>query len=259
MLTIAKCSSLALYSITGALIAMDKFNADRLKPLAKNISCLLAILAYGLVLYKSIDTPSGHDLNSYNMIAMVMWLVTIVLLAVNYFLDTDNLLLISIPIMILTMAAELIVSGPEQLYPSITPSTTTHIFLALFSISILTVTGLQAAVLSLQNYLLKKNPLHKINSMLLPLDYNEKIWILFVYISFAILTTTILGAFIYLQSIDVIGMKLVFSIIAWLVLLVILWKHYRTGYKGVRSEIWSIMALALLSWAYFGSKIILDI
>lgn len=257
MIIIAKCSSLALYGITGALIAMNKSHFLKSRRTIKNLFCLFAILVYGFVLYKSIDTPNGHNLNAYNMLAMIMWIVTIVLLLVDCIFDTDNLLLISIPITISTMTADLIFSSTNQMYQSITASTTAHILLALFSISMLAITGLQAAVLSLQNYMLKKNPLHSIHSLLHPMEHNERVWIFFVYISFIILTATLCEAFIYLNNTHAISMKLIFSVIAWLVLFVILWKHYNTGYKGVRSEIWSMLALALLAWAYFGSKIIL--
>lgn len=257
VITIAKCFSLALYGITGILITMNKTHTLKYGKAAKNIFCLLAILVYGLVLYRSIDTPNGHNLNAYNMIAMIMWIVTIVLLLVNYIFDTDSLLLFSIPILISTMSADLIFSSPEQMYRSITASTTAHILLALFSISMLAITGLQAAVLSLQNYMLKKNPLHPIHHLLHPMEHNEKVWVFFVYISFAILTATLCEAFIYLNNTHAISVKLLFSVTAWLVLFVILWKHYNTGYKGVRSEMWSILALALLAWAYFGSKIFL--
>ncbi|MBT4963683.1 MAG: cytochrome c biogenesis protein CcsA [Francisellaceae bacterium] len=257
MILAAEYLGLLSYSAAYALVVAKKFNFIKVNESIKFTSCLIAVFTYGILLYQWIDTPLGHNINLFNIVSMIMWIMTIVLLLAATIHPVDNLLLLIIPATLFTMIFNILSPTASEMRTVIDGPETMHIFLALISISMLTVTGLQSGLLAIQNYLLKTNPLHKLHSFLPPLERNEKIWVLFLYISFIILTITLLEAIIYLDNFEAVSVKLLFSVISWLVLFVILWKHYNTGYKGMRSEMWSILAFILLTWAYFGSKIFL--
>ena len=248
---------IGVYALACLVIIGEKSKYFRTSHIAKSSIFTVAVCLYGLILYKNIDTPVGHDLNALNMVSMITWIISIVLLLASRIHPVDNLLLIVFPATIITMLLNKYSPLSDDIYKTITPSTTIHIFMALFSISILTITGLQAAIISIQNYLVKKNPLSKLLNYLPPLDRNQRIWVLFAYISFISLSLTLFNAFVYLENVQYVSNKLLFSAISWLVLFIILWKHYNTGYKSMRSGAWSILAFALLIWAYFGSKVFL--
>lgn len=76
-----------------------------------------------------------------------------------------------------------------------------------------------------------------------------------------LLTVTLLTGLLFLQDMFAQGKthKAVLSILAWLVYSVLLWGHYRQGWRG-RRVIWiSLVGAFLLTLAYFGSRFVKEI
>lgn len=137
-----------------------------------------------------------------------------------------------------------------------TPSLLVHIVLALFSYAMLIIAMLYALQLAWINYQLKHKQVMLTDMP--PLMVIERILFHITQIGVVLLTLTLLTGLVYVD--DIFGRhnahKTVFSIIAWLVYIVLLWGHYQKGWRGMRVVWFSLAGSFLLTVGYFGSRLI---
>lgn len=131
-----------------------------------------------------------------------------------------------------------------------------HIGLALFSYAVLIIAALYAFQLTWLDYLLKNKKLN-FHSDMPPLMGIERKMFHITQVGVVLLTLTLATGLFFIRDWFVAENrhKAILSFIAWLVYIVILWGHYRQGWRGRRVVWLSVLGVLLLTLAYFGSRI----
>ncbi len=99
----------------------------------------------------------------------------------------------------------------------------------------------------------------------LPLMTLERLMFAFVWVSFALLSATLLAGWFFGEDLYGAGNawswnhKTIFSVLAWLVLAVLLWGRQQWGWRGKRAARWVYGGAIMLLLAYVGSRFVLEI
>lgn len=139
------------------------------------------------------------------------------------------------------------------------PGLVVHIVLALLAYSLMSIASLFALLQLYLNHQLKLKKKVQLNNMP-PLLRIESVLIRLLQSGLLLLTLSILSGFLFLENlfapnnIDKAGV----SIIAWVLYSILLWGHYRNGWRGQRLVTLTLLGNVLLAVAYFGSRLILS-
>ena len=82
-----------------------------------------------------------------------------------------------------------------------------------------------------------------------------------IIVGYSLLTVTLISGYFFIGDIIAQGKthKAILSLCAWIIYSVLLWGHYRQGWRG-RKVVWFCLAGAfLLTLAYFGSRFVKEI
>ncbi|HCF7740561.1 TPA: cytochrome c biogenesis protein CcsA [Vibrio cholerae] len=135
------------------------------------------------------------------------------------------------------------------------------ISLALFSYSTLSIGALYALQLAWLDHKLKSKKVFSINPNLPPLLLVERQLFKIILIGNLLLTGTLLTGFIFVQDMFAQGKahKGILSFVAWIVYSILLWGHYRKGWRGKKVTWFAVAGATLLTLAYFGSRFVREI
>lgn len=137
----------------------------------------------------------------------------------------------------------------------------THILFSLLAYSLLSIAVAQAILLAIQDkYLHNKHPSGFLRS-LPSLETMEIMLFRIIGLGIVALSISLLSGFIYLEDMFAQHLvhKTILSLIAWAVFVVLLWGHYKFGWRGKIAIKWSISGFTLLMLAYFGSKFVIEL
>jgi ABC-type uncharacterized transport system permease subunit len=216
---------------------------------------------HGLWLYKDIFIVEGQDFPILTVLSLVSFIIAILSLVISKRLNTGILLPIVYGFNIINLIAVIYLPSHYITNLENNPQVGSHIIFALLAYAIMTIASLFALLLAYVNYRLKQ---HKslINTLNIPpMMTLEKSLFQLVLIGFVLLTCTLLTGFIFLE--DMFAQhkahKTVFSIIAWIIYAVLLWGHFKKGWRGRLVIYITIIGSSLLTLAYFGSRIVREI
>jgi len=133
----------------------------------------------------------------------------------------------------------------------------THIVLSLVAYCVLVIATLYAFQVAYINFKLKSKNLAAV-SHLPPLMQVEKQLFIILAIGVFFLSASELSGFVFMENFlskDT-AHKTVLSLIALIIYLVILWGHFKQGWRGHRVLVLTICATALLTLSYFGSRFV---
>ncbi|MEO8459967.1 MAG: cytochrome c biogenesis protein CcsA, partial [Dokdonella sp.] len=137
-----------------------------------------------------------------------------------------------------------------------------HVTFALIAYSVLSIAALLAIFLALQERALRK---HKIDSGLLralpALTLTEALLFRLIAFGFVLLTLTLLSGALFVENLFAQHLvhKTVLSIAAWLVFGTLLFGRWRWGWRGRRAVQLTLIGMAVLLLAFFGSKFVLEL
>ena len=255
MITASGVMGIAAYLGTAANIIINKSQILR----GTLAIYILAILSHGWLLYRSIDTPIGHNLNVANLLSMSFWVAAIVLLIGLSRVSIQSLTAIFCTLCALTISF-VITSTNNNVIVQLPVGHTLHVLLAVASISISALTGLQAAIIALQTFLIKNKPMHRILNLLPSLEDNERLWHFFLkstYITISVMlisTKLTIAPKLSMWSDN----KAIFALGSWLAFTWLVFMNKGYWYTSSTSKIWSIIAALTLVFSYLGSKIFLS-
>ena len=219
----------------------------------------VAVLAHGSGIYLSMIHPEGIDLGVTKMASLIMVVVNLIVLLSSLRKPLHNLFILLLPLSAIAIAVALLEQQPH--FISAGPGVTIHILLSLIAYSLLTITALQAVLLSWQNRQLRHHHLKGLVNLLPPLQTMEQLMFELLWTGVVLLGLGIVAGFIYLDNIfsQQLVHKTVLSIVAWFVFAGLLWGRYRLGWRANIAVRWVLSGFCLLMLAYFGSKLVLEI
>jgi len=136
-----------------------------------------------------------------------------------------------------------------------------HALLALLAYATLAVAALLALMLWFQERALRRRQLSGALRFLPPLTQTETLLFRSLGAGFALLSLTLLTGVVFVEDLFAqdLGHKTVLSILSWLVLGVLLFGRWRWGWRGPRAVKLTLVAMALLLLAFFGSKFVYEL
>jgi len=136
-------------------------------------------------------------------------------------------------------------------------SVISHVSLSLIAYSVLVIATLYAFQVSYINYKLKHKNLQAVNHLPPLMQVEGQLFILLAMGTLS-LSLSLLVGFLFLEHFFSAqnAHKTVFSLLALITYIVILWGHYKQGWRGHKVLTLTIIATFLLTLAYFGSRFV---
>jgi ABC-type uncharacterized transport system permease subunit len=136
-----------------------------------------------------------------------------------------------------------------------------HAWLALLSYATLAIAALLALMLWLQERALRQRAFRGWLRSLPPLIELESLLFRTISVGFVLLTATLLTGVVFVMDLFAQHLihKTVLSVLSWLTFGGLLLGRWRYGWRGDRAVRWTLVAMALLVLAYFGSKFVLEL
>ena len=138
---------------------------------------------------------------------------------------------------------------------------TLHIGSSMLAYAVLTLAAIQSAVIAVQDHQLKHRHTRGIIQVLPPLQLMETILFELLWVGEILLSIAILSGFVFLDDIfaQQLVHKTVLTLVAWILFSVLLWGHYRLGWRSQTAVRLTIGGFLVLVLAFFGSKLVLEL
>jgi len=135
-----------------------------------------------------------------------------------------------------------------------------HAWLALLAYATLAIAALLAVMLWFQERALRQRQLHGWLRALPPLTQLEGLLFRSLTAGFALLTIALITGVLFVQDLlsQHLWHKTTLSVASWLVFAWLLYGRWRYGWRGPRAVKLTLVAMALLALAFFGSKYVLE-
>lgn len=200
------------------------------------------------------------DLHFFAALSLVAFVVSALTLLVNATRPVAALGVIVFP---LTAA---LVAVDSFLAPSTQPQSMDwqiklHVTMALLAFGVLSIAAVLAILLAIQERALRHRQFGHWLRALPPLTLTETLLFRLISAGFVLLTLTLLTGVLFVDNLF--GQHLVhktaLSIAAWLVFGVLLYGRWRHGWRGARAVNLTLIGMAVLVLAFFGSKAVLEL
>ncbi|TCV99293.1 cytochrome C assembly family protein [Biostraticola tofi] len=245
------------YSISLGLILPSILRKQGLSRRLALLSAAVALISHAVFLYLRIfDVQTGQNLSLLNIGSLITLMICTVMTIVASRNRGWFLLPIVYLLAMIHMVFASVMPGEFITHLEATPGLMVHIGLALFSYAVLFIAALYAFQLAWLDHMLKNKKL-TFTSDMPPLMGIERKMFHITQVGVVLLTLTLITGLVFMQHIfDEENLhKALLSFLAWLVYIVILWGHYIKGWRGRRVVWLSMVGVALLTLAYFGSRI----
>lgn len=245
---------LVLYAVAFGCLLLS-FRRAFMQPIF--YAALLAAWGFHLfLLYQYIDTPTGQNLNVFNMLSLTaaLWVGTLCL--VNVKVALKSLFVAILPLAGLSVFGAMSVQAPGVPMPlGDQPLAVWHILTALASYALLGVAFLQALALALQRRYLSMAPASDFLRYLPPLETMQRVMMSVLMIALLTLTLSLFFGFWAHPHSPLLSFKNVISLSVWGLCSVLCVVDYRYGLTARVAIVGTGIAWVGLSLAYIGMKL----
>ena len=261
MAALAHWTAIALYLATAVVAALSLVRQQQPNKTLQLALLGGAVLAHGVSLLNTLVAPTGYRFDLLAMLSLVAWTVNLLILILAGRHPLHLLILVAAPIGALSELAAGGAWGSPVTRHALSTGIAAHALLSIAAYSLLTIATLQAIYLYYLNQQLHNHKPGLISRLLPPLQTMESL--LFGLIAFGqlLLTASLITGFLFLDNLfdQHLVHKTVLSMFAWLLYSILLWGHWKLGWRGNTAVRWTLTAFAVLMLAYFGSKLVLEV
>lgn len=220
----------------------------------------LALVAMAVMASSRIFTDQGIDFDFYNSLFVAAFVICALLFLVSIFKQVEHLGLIVLPVVLVTIALNLVFLTPGA-QTSYSSGLQMHIIFSIIAFSILGLSAVQAILLFFQDKALKQHSNVKMLRGIPSLHESETLLFQSITLGVTVLTVALVSGFIYLDDMlaQHLAHKTILSSLAWIVFVVLLWGRAQFGWRGSTAIRWSLSGFSFLILAYFGSKFVLEL
>lgn len=250
--------AIALYLAAAGGLARPLLSGE--KPLNR----LALTLAGGAVLIHAGLLLSMHrgalDLHFFAALSLVAFVVSALTLLVNASRPVAALGVIVFPLAALLVAVDSFLAPPTMPHP-MDWQIKLHVTVALIAFGVLSIAAVLAIFLALQERALRQRQFGPWLRALPPLTLTETLLFRLIAAGFVLLSLTLLTGALFVDNLfgQHLVHKTVLSIVAWLVFGVLLYGRWRHGWRGQRAVNLTLIGMAVLLLAFFGSKAVLEL
>lgn len=250
-----------LYFLSIATIIPGLVNQTGIRAQTVLFSSALALAFHAWLLSDLIFNANGQNLSMLNVASLISFIISLVMSIAMLKTRLWFLLPVVYSFAAINVSAASFLPSMFMTHLENNPPLLLHISLALFSYSTLSIGALYALQLAWLDYKLKKKKMLTINPNLPPLLMVERQLFKIILIGNVLLTGTLITGFDFFGDMFAQGKahKGILSFIAWVVYSVLLWGHYRKGWRGRKVTWFAVAGATLLTLAYFGSRFVKEI
>tara|TARA_R110000868_G_scaffold84822_6_gene238951 strand:- start:20837 stop:21631 length:795 start_codon:yes stop_codon:yes gene_type:complete len=261
-MTLTSIAIIAIIIYCGAAFLQAVSLAGKLQPNKPGllVGGLIAVFIHAWLLHVWIDVAHGQNLNVFNMMSVVLWLVALLLIIAAVRKPVENLCLIVFPLAALSILLVILFPSSYVINTGADPKKLIHILLAIFTMAVMCIAALQAIAVWLQERALRVKPSSKLLVVLPAMQTMESLLFQTIWLGFILLTVVIVSAFISFGNIfsDVMLQKSLFGVFSWVVFAVLLIGRHVSGWRGKVAIRFTLIGFLLLVVAYFSSQIALE-
>jgi ABC-type uncharacterized transport system permease subunit len=250
--------SLYLFSAAIQFAGLDRNIVSR-QAIVRSAAAL-EILLHIFFNYQEIITDDGVNIGLYPMLSLVSLAVTFLVLLSSLRRPLDNLFIAILPIASIAIILALLNEGNFTPRNNLSGGIVIHIGFSVIAYGLLTIAAIQAALLSLGDYELKKHNLSVLRHIP-PLQTMDKLLFELLWAGLIVLSLSIGSGFIFLDDIALPGLMhhTAITMSAWFVFSILLWGRYKLGWRGSIASRWTLVGFILLLLGYFGSKLVIEV
>jgi ABC-type uncharacterized transport system permease subunit len=262
--TLTAVIAIAFY-LSGAILQYfslkGRLKSNRFQVLALGIT---ALVFHAISIKDSLYSIAGWDLGFYGIASLIGWTMAILVTLSGIRKPLQNLFIGVYPLAAVALLVGLLMASHDDISKSVqqwTPSIASHIFLSIFSYSVLSIAALQASLLALQDHHLRNHRTNGLIMQLPALQTMEQLLFELVWVGVILLSASIATGILFIEDMFAQHLvhKTVLSIIAWGIFTALLVGRHLLGWRGTTAIRWALGGYLLLMLAFFGSKLVLEI
>jgi ABC-type uncharacterized transport system permease subunit len=200
------------------------------------------------------------DLHFFAALSLVAFVVSALTLLVNASRPVAALGVIVFPLTAALVAVDSFLA-PPTLPQSMDWQIKLHVTVALIAFGVLSIAAVLAILLAIQERALRHRQFGRWLRALPPLTLTETLLFRLISAGFVLLSLTLLTGVLFVDNLfgQHLVHKTVLSLVAWLVFGVLLYGRWRHGWRGSRAVNLTLIGMAVLVLAFFGSKAVLEL
>ena len=200
------------------------------------------------------------DLHFFAALSLVAFVVSALTLLVNASRPVAALGVIVFPLTAALIAVDSFLA-PATLPQPMDWQIKLHVTVALVAFGVLSIAAALAILLAIQERALRHRQFGRWPRALPPLTLTETLLFRLISAGFVLLTLTLLTGVLFVDNLfgQHLAHKTVLSIVAWLMFGVLLYGRWRHGWRGARAVNLTLIGMAALVLAFFGSKAVLEL
>lgn len=220
-----------------------------------------ALCLHAACLYHAVVFAQGVNLNFFNMLSVLGWVIAAVLLAAALFAPVLNLGVAIFPGAAVALALMMVLPSREVMALPAGWPMRAHVVSSVLAYSVLAIAAAQVILLGIQDRALRRHKTGRYLRALPPLQTMEALLFQMVGLGFVALSFSLLTGALYITDLMAqhLAHKTVFSLLAWAVFAVLLWGRQRAGWRGKKALLCTLGGFAALGLAYPVTKFILEI
>lgn len=247
---------IALIAFLGYIVSVSLLHRqEKTTDIALMTAMAIGIVAHLVQVFTHLNGLM-YDVSVMNVLTLTA--VSMVIIgAIRYFIYAD-----SVAYTVVALIASVCVWLPVFFKAPLTAvdswSLKVHITLSIAAYLTLAFGALYACLLLLQDYRLRHGKqMFRLN---LPLNYLERTMMSFTVFGELLLTLSLATGLLFIHDIwgQHIVHKVVFGAVSWLVIGILLARHYHQGFRGRQAAIWLLGGFICLVLSYFGSAFVLQ-
>lgn len=216
------------------------------------------VVLHAYLLYRWIDVEGGQNLYLLNVLSLITWMSSGIVLVSSLRKPIQNLLIFIFP---LAIASIVLVHQYPGLYLIDTGRHLPQLFHVIFStlaFSMLGVAAFQALLLLVQDRCLRSKRANVFLRILPPVETLESLLFEMIGLGFILLSIVLTLSIISYPSwnADHLTHSPYLAILAWIVFAILLWGRFRLGWRGRTAIGWTVSGVAILTLSYFGNLLI---
>jgi ABC-type uncharacterized transport system permease subunit len=221
---------------------------------------IAAVLAHGWLLWLNLWQAQGLNLNLGHALSLFSWLSALLLCLLSLRRPVESLGLILFPIAALGAVLGVLLPGGAGAVIEASWTVQLHIALSVLAYGVLTLAAVQALVLAVQDRQLHRHRTGHWLRVLPPLQTMEQMLFELTAVGFFLLSLALLSGLVFVENLlaQHLVHKTFFSTLAWLFYGLLLWGHWRFGWRGRSATRGTLIGYVTLLLAYFGSKFVLE-
>jgi len=222
---------------------------------------LLAMALHGAVVWQTAFATDGVNLGFFKLSALIFLVINLACITSLLRRPLQNLLLALFPLSALSVLVSTFAPDTRAATQDLDGGLLLHICSSILAYAMLTLAAVQSAVLAVQDYHLRHRRTTGIVQILPPLQMMESMLFELLWIGVTLLSIAIASGFIFIDDIFAQHLvhKTVLTITAWLLFTILLWGHYRLGWRSITAVRLTLTGFVLLMLAFWGSKLVLEL